>query len=162
VGHGGDLHEALLRVPLIIKPAGSRREGERLPGPMQSVDILPTLLELAGVPSPEGVDGLPWGRGRTHTLAWVAPPEHAPPHLRHALRAVREGRFKLVHSPTRGVELYDLLEDPDELTDLAARHPETCKRLLSLLDRIPQSDPGAPEPLSAERLEGLRALGYVQ
>jgi hypothetical protein len=84
--------------------------------------------------------------------------------------AVREGRYKLVHSVRDGrSELYDLASDPDERNDLADGEPlrvefhrQALYRWLERLDRPRPGRAPTPVPLSEEDRAALRALGYVQ
>lgn len=58
--HGKTLHEVSIRVPLVIKPPGGRRPGvpERHGGSVSLLDVMPTLLDYAGVEVPGGLDGV--------------------------------------------------------------------------------------------------------
>jgi uncharacterized sulfatase len=107
-----------------------------------AIDLVPTLLAVAGVEAPEGVafdgeelSGLLLGRSeasREESLFFRRPPDRDAfygvsdlPDL-----AVRHGRWKLLcEYDGSGAELYDLGEDPGETTNLAARHPGVVGRL---------------------------------
>ncbi|RME90215.1 MAG: acetylglucosamine-6-sulfatase, partial [Verrucomicrobia bacterium] len=137
-------YEESSRVPLIVydprHPGGGRRS-RALTG---NVDIAPTLLELAGVPVPPGIDGrslLPLCRDPGATIH-----EHLPlinvwgPAPTHSLGVVT-GRWKYVFwnygaEPFTPVEeVYDLDHDPLELTNAVARLPEpTLRRLRAFYD----------------------------
>jgi arylsulfatase A-like enzyme len=56
IHHGGRLHADQLRIPLLVRGAGFLPRAERTPASL--VDLMPTLLELAGAPVPPGLDGL--------------------------------------------------------------------------------------------------------
>ncbi|HEX3626078.1 MAG TPA: sulfatase [Verrucomicrobiae bacterium] len=126
------MHEPSIRVPGMIRyprmiPAGSVCEKMAL-----NVDFAPTMLELAGVPVPEGWHGkslVPLCKGQTDNWRkdWLyeyfeyPEVEHVRPH-----RGVRTDRYKLIHYHTlpqfpdlpEEFELYDLQQDPHELNDL--------------------------------------------
>jgi len=51
-GHGIDVSEGALRVPLVVRLRGAKRSGERVPHLVRNLDIFPTLLSLAGLPMP--------------------------------------------------------------------------------------------------------------
>ena len=66
LGHGWNLHDELVSIPLILQAPGLSG-GRRLEGPAQLEDLMPTILSLVDVAVPEGLDGidlLPWLRGR--------------------------------------------------------------------------------------------------
>jgi arylsulfatase A-like enzyme len=55
IHHGGRLHADQLRIPLLVRAPGVAPRAE--PAPVSLVDLMPTLLELAGAPVPDGLDG---------------------------------------------------------------------------------------------------------
>ena len=101
-----------------------------------TMDVTASILAARGArgparPRPDGIDLLPILRGaaplRDRSLFW----RWDPPNRRQ--RAVRSGRWKLLDDSGQ-LLLFDLVADPGERTDLAARHPEvaaTLKRLLA-------------------------------
>lgn len=135
--HGHTLNQGLLHVPLIVKPPGPARAGRRVAAPVSNVDVLPTLLDLAGLPPLAGVEGrslraLIEGRAepppRTIFAEQLSPKE--------ALYAARDGRYKAVQQllPRPARRLYDLTLDPHERVDLAAAPPAGARALLRELD----------------------------
>lgn len=141
LGHAGPaLHEALIRVPLLIRLPNSRG-GQRVEEPVSQVDIAPTVTDVLGLPRPS------WFEGRSLTpqaLASSTPPavfsmamerqsRFRP--LREGHYAVIEGRHKLVrHLGTDQTELFDLQADPGETTNLADAKPEVVQPLRAQLD----------------------------
>jgi arylsulfatase A-like enzyme len=124
--HGRWLYDELLRVPLVVHAPG-RLEPKAVRGSCGLVDVLPTLLELAGVPVPDGLDGrslLPLARGEVGGHPVVAQERRG----RVAsdgqtsllcLTSVRTERAKWIRTadPATGeerIELYDLAASPDE------------------------------------------------
>jgi arylsulfatase A-like enzyme len=121
----GYLYEGGLRVPLIVRGPGiaSRRTVDT---PIINTDWLPTLLELAGRPISETVDGasqaalLRNGRATAsdRTFYW-----HIPHYTNQGSRpagAIRDGRWKLVeHYDTQRAELFDLQTDAAETKDVS-------------------------------------------
>jgi arylsulfatase A-like enzyme len=170
----------LVRWPGVV-PAGLAVETTT-----QAIDLMPTLLELAQVPVPEGAQGrslLPllaapeepgtfgWKRAPAFTERRNAPAEDdewAPD----AYAVVHDG-WKLVWNVTRRDErpeheLFDHREDPLNLVNVAEEHPEKVAELQTLIEgwraeaeaaRV--SDEGLAEDLSPEELQQLKALGYV-
>jgi tetratricopeptide (TPR) repeat protein len=81
-----------------------------------------------------------------------------------ALQSLRTPRFNLIQAPRP--ELYDLVADPGETTNVIARHGVVAEELRQRLERlVSETSRGAPEPeaadLDKDTLESLAALGYV-
>ena len=139
------LYEALLHVPLLISTPGQSGRQDIFT-PTSTVDLLPTLLHLAGKGPNDALPGrlLPGLGGQedpTRSLFAVeAKPNssHAP--LKHGTLAIIKEGYKLIHY--RGYakledasELYDLKNDPEELEDLAASQPGLARDLLAEIDQ---------------------------
>ena len=170
--HGFFIYQSTLAVPLLFRGPGVV-PGGRLPVTVRTIDLLPTLLELVGVPPPAGA-ALP-GQSLAGALRGQDPPpepltyaETLEPRLRYGwsdLRSVREGRWKYIQAPRP--ELYDLENDPGERRNLAEVEPSRVKALQASLGRIladesTASDPGSPgASLPLDLREKLGALGYV-
>ncbi|WP_153558330.1 sulfatase [Roseimaritima sediminicola] len=157
--HLGDLgiwtkhtnYEQANRIPLLLVAPGVTRSGSSSQQPAESVDVYPTLAELAGLPQPDvpqGIDGVslvpvlkdPTTRVRDHAY-------HAYPKAKLG-RAIRTERYRLVQwSPWNGdeegirYELYDYQADPLERRNLAADQPQVVQRLKTILDRYPDPLP---------------------
>jgi arylsulfatase A-like enzyme len=141
--------------------------------PVSVVSVMPTLLDLLGLPGHEALHGpslAPVLRGAEPTPQTLfAEVDFLPvfdPNKRAAKKAVIHGGFKLIRDERSGVlELYDLDADPEERRDLASSRPERVRRMLRLLEeRADAAGRGAlparaREP-SLDELERLRALGY--
>jgi arylsulfatase len=100
VGHGQTLYEEVLHVPLLI--VGPETPATRVPDPVETVDILPTLLELTGQEIPEGLPGRPlrplW-EGREDWAERATYADHRPGGDRGPLlQSVVQGRWKLIRS----------------------------------------------------------------
>jgi len=147
----GSWYEGGVRVPLIVRgpgigPAGSVRET-----PVITMDLYPTLLEMAGLKVPAGhvVDGMslaPLLRGSgglsRAALFWHYPHYH--PGGATPYGAVRRGDLKLIESYEDGsLELYDLARDAGESENLAARE---LRDLLAEWRRSVGAQMPAPNP----------------
>lgn len=136
----GFLYEGGLRVPLLVRWPGQVAAGTTVATPTINTDLMPTLLELAGIAVPGGLDGvsiapLLLGRGKkseNRTLYW-----HFPHYNNQGGRpggAVREGEWKLIqYYDAEQTELYHLGDDPGEARDLAAREPARVRELTAKL-----------------------------
>lgn len=128
--HGGGLHGEATTVPLAFLAASSG--GRAVPDPVQSIDVMPTLLSLAGARIPPDVSG--WnlvpaiGGG-------AAPPERdliseaiGKPPFR--LMALTRGGYKLIHDFYSGTDLlYNTAVDPSERRDLTGEDPALAGRM---------------------------------
>ncbi|MER5867101.1 arylsulfatase [Kitasatospora sp. NPDC002040] len=120
-------YEGSARVPLLLAAPGVGG-GTVCEEVVELRDVMPTLLECAGVEVPEGVEGrslLPWARGlAVEPVRGHLHGEHAL--LGQSLQWIVTGRWKYVWLSGQGVEqLFDLVADPGELRDLSGQgHPE--------------------------------------
>jgi arylsulfatase A-like enzyme len=121
----GFLYEGGLRVPLIVRWPGNIPAGRVSDASIVNTDLMPTLLELAGVTRASGLDGVSLS---AHVRGAEPPPArplfwHFPHYSNQGGRpagAVREGRWKLIeHYEDGRLELFDLAVDPGETYNLA-------------------------------------------
>ncbi len=172
--HGGVLHgqtqyQEVLRVPLLVKGPGVP-PGRRVPTPVSLVDIAPTLLQLAGIAVPEGLDGVDvaplWSEGDRELENRYLFSEADHNNVEHDItRAVRYKSFKLhFNRLSREYRLYDLSRDPAEQSDVSAGQEQAFAALSQRLDRFMASEKlEAPiRALSEEEIEKLRSLGYLR
>jgi arylsulfatase A-like enzyme len=168
-GHSMFVYQATMRVPLVFSGLPVLAAGRRIDAPVRSVDVVPTVLDLLGLPPLESIDGVTLrplitgeaadleltGYGEAKGFSTLFPMS--------MLRFVREGRWKYIHKVEP--ELYDLSADPEELDDRIASHPEVAERLLASLEAMLSVAGSAPvaasEMLSEEAKQQLMALGYV-
>jgi arylsulfatase len=160
------VHEGGVATPLIAHwPAGlGTPPGALSDAPGHVVDLMPTLLELAGVSRPRGRGGGPGREFRGESLAPVlrgGDRERGPIFWEHqGNRAVRQGRWKLVSRWRRGWELYDLEADRTELRNLAAEQPERVRELVALYEEWAESAAVGPWPWVIRPLRwGVAAVG---
>lgn len=155
VGHGNDLYDASVRVPLLIRFPGRTEAGKRIGVQVRNVDILPTILDDVGVEIPRGLDGRSLRTGwiaralaplpayvETYTPEVVLLPMKLPnigtviaPVARFAVRSERWKFIKNKFSApcSKGQEAYRSLEpgrqDVWELRDPVALSTEECQAL---------------------------------
>ncbi len=164
----GSCYEGGTRVPLIIDWPGVTKPGAVCDTPVITMDLFPTLMEIAGIPdgAKTAVDGVSLvpilrqsGNLERDELFWHYP------HYQHYQKggatpysAIRKGDYKLIESLTDNhVELYNLKEDIGEQHDLAAQMPDKVNELRDRLNAWrkevgaqfptpnPKHDPSKPE-----------------
>ncbi len=158
--HGMLLYEATLRVPLIVRSPNIapaiRHE------PVSLVDLFPTVLRLAGLDVPPGLDGTDLF-AETPARDRDVYSETTYPRVAgwSPLAALVTDRWKLIQS--NDIELYDLERDGGEQQNLyASRQPLAAAlrgRLRTLVDKPGVAIP--TRPITPEAADRLRALGYV-
>ena len=116
------LHPPLIHVPLIVVDPARRRAGGTSAYLAQTHDIGPTLLAMAGLGAPRGMNGV----DLSPLLAGRRPPERSLAYGGYAnWHYARTKRWAFVsNNRGRGRRLYDLSRDPAEQHNLARRHPK--------------------------------------
>jgi arylsulfatase A-like enzyme len=133
-------HEGGIATPWIVHwPAGITAAGAVRRQPVHVIDVVPTVLELAGV-SERPSKPTPPLQGRSFSAA-LASPDAPPAHeslwwCHEGHRAVRMGDWKLVAARGTPWELYDLTSDRCETKDLAADKPDRVETLAKEWQRI--------------------------
>ena len=160
--HLGDLgiwtkhtnYEQANRIPLILAGPGVAQPGSHSGQPAETVDLYPTLVELAGLPEPDTVQPLD---GVSLVPVLADPDARLRDHAYHAFprgpggmlgRAIRTERHRLVEwkvpgaePATAALELYDYQQDPLETRNLAQQHPEIVDQLRAVLATHPEAMP---------------------
>jgi arylsulfatase A-like enzyme len=168
---GFGLNDYLIRVPLIFWGPGVPR-GRRVDLQVRHVDVVPTVLDLVGLPDRPELELSLLTRGDAASRDRVAYAEATDDRLGW-IACVREGRWKYVLAPESQPAhqlLFDLVEDPREQTDLSERLPDQALllrgRLLSMIEGGGQITSGSGlerAPGEEQRvLERLAALGYLE
>ena len=129
------VHEGGISTPLIVHwPLGIKARNGLRHTPAHVIDIVPTVLELAGIQKPAAWDGatIPPAPGKSLVPA-LAQDNHVARDniwwLHEGHRAIRVGDWKLVAAKGDPWELYDVKTDRAEENNLAARMPEKVKQL---------------------------------
>lgn len=141
--HGREIWEELVRVPLLVYVPG--RAPRRVPQRRSLIDIAPTILELLGVPVPDGGSlrgkslledvWLPEGAEHDERDVYVDMPQGPYNDVRRALITGPGPGMKLVHLGGASYQLFDLAEDPGEKKDLAA-DKEKLRPALERMQRL--------------------------
>jgi len=160
-GHN-TLYEEILRVPLLVKWPRGGRAGTINEALTSSVDLAPTLLEVAGLPA----DDLPGDHLHRR-------PADAPVFAGTLARTVVRGHDKGIFGGAGPRQVFDLAADPDEGLNLVESDPQRSRaletllreqrqRALELYRRLgSQREPGEVVLSDRER-ERLKAFGYLQ
>ncbi len=139
-GHKRDLYEGGIRVPMIVRWPGQVEPGTLSDLPCAGWDFMPTACDLAGVDSPDDIDGL----SMVPTLLGEPGRQQKHEHLYWAYkdkRALRAGEWKVVRpGKDKPTELYNLEEDPGEQNNLAGEHPQRLRQLEAIMEA--ELDPG--------------------
>ncbi len=131
------LYEPALRSPLMIRTPAMAHPGAPSDALVETVDVLPTLADLCGLPVPAGVNGCSLRpqlnepaapSGKAALGFWTG-----------GLRTIRTERWRLIVQPgfkqgTPRVELFDYQTDPGETRNHADRHPGIVADLLRQID----------------------------
>ena len=137
------VHEGGIATPLIVHwPNGIASRGEVRHNPGHVIDVLPTILDVAGGPRLETSDGpgIPARPGKSLVPAFAR--DGTVPHdalwwAHEGNRAIRVGDWKLVAAHQDGPwELYDLATDRTETRNLARQHPEKVRGLAEHWQRL--------------------------
>jgi len=167
--HGEDEHlffvyDSTLRVPLLLRWPG-RLPAARVAGQFRSVDLMPTLLELLGLPAVPSSGAsraaeLGQGRGLPDNESY-AESLYGQLHFGYApLRALRAEGWKYIDTPRP--ELYSLREDPGETRNRMADRDQVARALSQRLGTYDSGPARAAEvAIDPEAAERLAALGYV-
>ena len=164
--HAYFVYDSTTHVPLVVRtPWGIRG---RRSAQVSSVDLMPTVLDLLGLPAQPGIDGRSLAReildpaatsDRTAYSETYFPRYHFG--WQH-LRAIRSRAYKYVDAPEP--ELYDLAQDPGETKNIYRGFSARAEGLRLRLEELTKQESGAaPErrSLDPETLQRLAALGYV-
>lgn len=156
------LYETTVRVPMIMRWPGVISAGKRVTGLVQQVDLMPTVLEAAGLKVSGDIDGKslwPSIRGEqdgTHEQVYLSECAWQ------ASRGIVTEGYKFIRTVDAGPyerpkrELYDLLADPEETVNQAEYWPDVADRLERQLDEwVWRSLAGRPDPMEAQLRAGL-------
>ncbi len=178
-GHGYDLYDEQVRVPLIF--SGKQILPNEINVPVSSIDILPTIADLMGRGSNAEWRGaslvpvLSGGDAENMRRPVFAQGTHFFRYNPEPTRMIVDRNLKLILGLETGARrLYDLSEDPGEEINLADSMPEDVERLLGMLEVWSASFPSnfdevagwgggyAAETAQPDFDEVLKSLGYVQ
>ena len=175
-GHGHAPYQELIQVPFFIYlPTVPDLAGTRIEEPVELVDLMPTLLDMMGLPV-ESMDLV--GRSLVDVMLTGAGDPDRVIHARtnrtsNPVYSMQRGRWKWFIRPNTGVqELYDLTSDPGEKIDLVSRNEADEQILAMFRERFriwiaggeseqAQASPVDNQMMDEAMIESLRSLGYI-
>lgn len=190
-GHSFVVNQELTHVPLIVSLPDGYRRGERIDTPVSTRRIFHTILDVAGIhldephtgdpaaltlTSPDAEDGLAFSEAFP-PQTFLAVLRYRAPALIDALRLTQVRRaalhdgLKLTTLADAPEALYDVANDPAELRDVQAQHPQAVDEMLAYIGQFvfdaerQRADVAAlaeRAALTPEMMENLRALGYIE
>lgn len=167
-GHGVFLYDQTLKVPLIMCAPGHLAGGKVVPSRVRLTDIVPTVLDMVGLPVPAEVEGqslVPLASGKKERdretyIETFYPREN---YGWSELVGLVSGDWKYIRAPKP--ELYNLRTDPAETRNEAGSAGGTVagldRKLEDLVRKSAGLAAGPNRPLTAEEQERLRSLGYI-
>lgn len=149
-------YEEANRIPILVIAPGVARPGTASKALVETVDIYPTLAELAGLPAPTGPQPID---GKSLVPVLKQPNQTVRDHAYHVFprgvggkelfgRAIRTERYRMIEwkeigAPTESAvyELYDYVADSLETENLAEKSPEALAQLKAMLKSHPEAQP---------------------
>jgi arylsulfatase A-like enzyme len=130
-GHAQGAHQELVHVPFVIRAPGLLPAGRAIDTDVEAMDLGPTLLDLAGLPIPDSMQGRSViglaldevggspavGLTQNETMA----------------RGLKSGRYRLIHSGVARMELFDELDDPREQHEISGQRPIALRQMRNVL-----------------------------
>jgi arylsulfatase A-like enzyme len=180
--HGKNLYEFMIRVPLVMRLPDKIPAGRRVSSIVQTIDMMPTILDLVGSEIPPQIQGrslVPLINGEARAVNDIAYVERSDEDTLHVFLSAITDQHKIITYP-KGYhnlynrhgfdkELFDLRSDPGEYDNLSKKEPQLTAKFEEKLDewlryqeefKFKGAKGEVPE-LDEETLEELRALGYI-
>ncbi len=184
LGHSLYLWEEIMRVPWVVWSPGRIRPATRIDVPSQSIDLMPTLIELAGLPASDRTQGFSFApslQGEPQELEpdrpvilqgvkrWGVVQRTETGLFKYVLRVNEGKRDRMADGENvkrNGSRLFELDSDPEEKTDLKRSNPDMVDALFGVLAALGSADPFAEtterSDITDQDEEALRAMGYVE
>ncbi|TWU16621.1 Arylsulfatase [Allorhodopirellula heiligendammensis] len=158
-------YEQAARIPVIVVAPGAVQAAST-PAMIETVDIFPTLCELAGIDAPDEGDGVSFSQVLDDPESDARPyVTHVYPRGKRLGRAIRDPRYRMVEwknfsEPSAAseqaeveYELYDYVADPQETQNLAAQRPEILASMQAELAKqaVPKPQVKAPAKAAAKK-----------
>jgi len=166
--HANAVYQSEVAAALLVRVPGHSpgRESRRV----QLIDLFPTILGWAGLPTPDGIHGQPLDSVTRPSMTEFYPSSERihrfGDRFNRMLRAVYRDNLKCILSSTGQPEVYDLALDPGETSNIAAQHPEMVDYARNAVDGFLGAwdgdlISGEPMELDDEVVDRLRGVGYL-
>ena len=177
--HGQSVYGELINIPLLIRWPSRVPAGRVIDDLVQSVDIMPTMLDLTGLAHPAGIQGQSLQPFLDPAQKSAGPPGSWPgwtprPAISERVPgttvfreeqsrvsvSIIDGNWKLIHNTTRSeglpeFELFDYYKDPLNKQNVAAEHPDVVARLSKAITGWKQMATAAKIKPDAEAAKSL-------
>ncbi|KPJ58763.1 MAG: hypothetical protein AMJ42_02670 [Deltaproteobacteria bacterium DG_8] len=168
--HGYHLYDEIIKVPLIIISPHFNKTPLKIETPVNLIDLMPTVLDLLGIPSTSGMKGkslipLINQDERVESLSisetsWKGS----------SAQTLRLANWKYINDiRNERTELFNLGEDSGERNNLHLKESKRAKKLSCLLSdiiskayHVTEKSKGKDTQLENKQLEKLKSLGYIQ
>jgi len=175
--HGIFIYDDTIHVPLLIKLPGKSAAGKRITDRVELVDIMPTLLQSAGISVPEKVQGQSLlgfldpttPQGTTAAKVWIDRGAYSQGDYGHVafawstLQSLRTGKYLYIQAPKR--ELYEDSVDAKAEHNLASSSPAVADALSTKLEAFKKATTNTAETpkaaMDSKNAAKLAALGYM-
>jgi arylsulfatase K len=125
------MYEGSSRVPMVIVGPGIEA-GKRIDNIVSLIDVFPTVADMTGITAPEDIDGeslMPLARGeKTESRDWALA-LHTGTSCNTTMYMLRREDWKYVAYPGYPPQLFNLVEDPHEVRNLASDNPEVVESM---------------------------------
>jgi iduronate 2-sulfatase len=145
-------YEQAARIPIIVVTPDEAAKGAATSALVESVDIYPTLCELAGLPAPQGIEGASFAKVLADSSAKT---KDAIFHVFPRGELV-EWKIPGAAPETAELELYDYQADPGESKNLAADSSKVVAELRAILNKQPEAKPQIKMPAAHTKGSGRR------
>ena len=132
------LYEASARVPLIVAGPGLQ-QGVISNDLVSLIDLFPTLMDMAGLDHPQGLDGvslIPLCRGDASGRPGYVFSEYHSNFANTGIAMWRQGPWKYIRYAGHPPQLFNLQDDPEEISDLAPSRPDIVQNLNTCLESV--------------------------
>jgi len=127
VGHAQAPHQELVHVPFMVHAPGLLPAGRVIEAEVEAMDLAPTVLDLAGLPVPESMQGQSVLAVALDEIGYS--PATSMTQNGTMARGIKSGRYRMIHTGVGRIELFDEIEDPREHHDVVGKRPIALRQM---------------------------------